>query len=82
MSFLLMLAMMCFDTMILVLGEGEMVGDNSSDSGLVSCRQGDSVETLLILRYPLLCSPLARPRLTPSKKTTLTWSRLSRVVIS
>ena len=37
-SFLLILAMMCFDTMILVLGEGEMVGDNSSDSGLVSCR--------------------------------------------
>ena len=52
-SFLLMLAMMCFDTMILVLGEGEMVGESSSDSGLVSCRPGDSVEMLLILRSPL-----------------------------
>ena len=48
-----MLAMMCFDTMIFVLGEGEMVGDNSSDSGLVSCREGDSVEILLSRRYPL-----------------------------
>ena len=37
-SFLLMLAMMFFDTMIFVFGDGEMVGDISSDSGLVSCR--------------------------------------------
>ena len=52
-SFLLMLAMMCFDTMIFVFGDGEMVGDISSDSGLVSCRHGESVEIVLSLRSPL-----------------------------
>ena len=69
--------MMCLETMILDLGD--IVGE--SDSGLVSWRHGDSMEMLLILLYPLW-SPLASPRLMPSKKTILTWSRLSLAVIS
>ena len=70
-----MLAMICLETMILDFG------DIDGDSGLVSWRHGDSVEMLLSLRHPLW-SPEARPRLMPSKKTILTWSRLSLVVIS